>query len=144
VSRTALLPATVSLVTDRCGWSGCWYGSLDGLSIGRLATDLGVSKSGLFGYFGSKEELQLATIRTAAGIYLDEVVGPAMAVPPGMGRVWRLCDNWLSYSHRRAGYLLAALDPRGAEALRTAFDALFGKLAPTTRARHLAAARRPG
>jgi AcrR family transcriptional regulator len=74
---------------------------LEGLSIGRLATDLGVSKSGLFGYFGSKEELQLATIRTAAGIYLDEVVRPALAVPPGLGRIWRLCDNWLSYSQRR-------------------------------------------
>jgi AcrR family transcriptional regulator len=74
---------------------------LEGLSIGRLATDLGVSKSGLFGHFGSKEELQLSTIRTAASVYLDEVVQPALAVPPGLGRVWRLCDNWLSYSQRR-------------------------------------------
>jgi AcrR family transcriptional regulator len=74
---------------------------LEGLSIGRLATDLGVSKSGLFGYFGSKEELQLATIRTAAGVYLDEVVRPALAVPPGLERVRRLGENWLSYSQRR-------------------------------------------
>lgn len=74
---------------------------LEGLSIGRLAADLGVSKSGLFGYFGSKEELQLATIRIAAGVYLAEVVQPALAVPPGVKRVWRLCDNWLSYSERR-------------------------------------------
>lgn len=74
---------------------------LEGLSIGRLATDLGVSKSGLFGYFGSKEELQLATIRTAAGVYLDEVIRPALAVPPGIARVRRLCDNWLNYSQRR-------------------------------------------
>ncbi|MFC5834018.1 TetR/AcrR family transcriptional regulator [Nonomuraea insulae] len=74
---------------------------LEGLSIGRLAADLGVSKSGLFGYFGSKEELQLATIRIAAGVYLDEVVQPALEVPPGVKRVWRLCDNWLSYSERR-------------------------------------------
>lgn len=74
---------------------------LEGLSIGRLAADLGVSKSGLFGYFGSKEELQLATIRIAASVYLDEVIQPALAVPPGLGRVRRLCDNWLSYSERR-------------------------------------------
>jgi AcrR family transcriptional regulator len=74
---------------------------LAGLSIGRLATDLGVSKSGLFGYFGSKEELQLATIRTAATVYLDEVVRPALAVPPGLARVRLLCDQWLSYSQRR-------------------------------------------
>lgn len=74
---------------------------LEGLSIGRLATDLGVSKSGLFGYFGSKEELQLATIRTAVGVYLDEVIQPALAVPPGRARVRQLCENWLSYSQRR-------------------------------------------
>lgn len=74
---------------------------LAGLSIGGLAADLGVSKSGLFGYFGSKEELQLATIRTAAAVYLDEVVRPALAVPPGLGRVRRLCDSWLTYSRRR-------------------------------------------
>ena len=74
---------------------------LEGLSIGRLATDLGVSKSGLFGFFGSKEELQLATIRTAKGVYLDEVVRPALTVAPGLERVRRLCDNWLSYSQRR-------------------------------------------
>jgi AcrR family transcriptional regulator len=74
---------------------------LEGLSIGRLAIDLGVSKSGLFGYFGSKEELQLATIRAAAAVYLDEVVQPALAVPPGVDRLRRLCDNWLGYSQRR-------------------------------------------
>jgi AcrR family transcriptional regulator len=74
---------------------------LEGLSIGRLAVDLGLSKSGLFGYFGSKEELQLATIRTAARVYLTEVVQPALATPPGLGRLWQLCDNWLSYSQRR-------------------------------------------
>ncbi|MEH1125369.1 TetR/AcrR family transcriptional regulator [Micromonospora sp. CPCC 206061] len=71
------------------------------LTIGRLATDLGVSKSGLFGYFGSKEELQLATIRIATGVYLDEVIQPALAVPPGRARVRQLCENWLSYSQRR-------------------------------------------
>lgn len=74
---------------------------LEGLSIGRLAADLGVSKSGLFGHFGSKEELQLATVRAAADVYLDEVVKPALALPPGLGRIWRLCDSWLSYSQRR-------------------------------------------
>ena len=74
---------------------------LDGLTIGRLATDLGVSKSGLFGYFGSKEELQLATIRTATDVYLAEVVRPALAVPAGVERVRLLCEKWLSYSERR-------------------------------------------
>ncbi len=52
---------------------------LEGLSIGRLATELGISKSGLFAHFGSKEELQLATIRAARRIYADAVVEPAFA-----------------------------------------------------------------
>ncbi|MGW6504882.1 TetR/AcrR family transcriptional regulator [Nonomuraea angiospora] len=74
---------------------------LEGLSIGRLAAELGVSKSGLFGYFGSKEELQLATVRTAMSVYVEEVIEPALSVPPGLGRVRRLCESWLSYSQRR-------------------------------------------
>jgi AcrR family transcriptional regulator len=74
---------------------------LDGLSIGRLATDLGVSKSGLFGFFGSKQELQLATVRAATTVYRAEVVGPALAVAPGLRRVERLCEAWLGYSRRR-------------------------------------------
>ncbi|MFG1626694.1 TetR/AcrR family transcriptional regulator [Kribbella sp. NPDC049227] len=74
---------------------------LEGLSIGRLATELGISKSGLFAHFGSKEELQLATIRAARRIYADEVVTPAFEVAPGLGRVWALSESWLDYSSSR-------------------------------------------
>lgn len=74
---------------------------LEGLSIGRLATELGISKSGLFAHFGSKEELQLATIRAARRIYADNVVIPAFEVEPGLGRVWAVSDHWLEYSRRR-------------------------------------------
>jgi len=74
---------------------------LEGLSIGRLATELGISKSGLFAHFGSKEELQLATIRAARRIYADEVVTPAFEVEPGLGRVWALSASWLDYSSSR-------------------------------------------
>ena len=74
---------------------------LEGLSIGRLATELGISKSGVFAHFGSKEELQLATIRAARRIYADAVVVPALEVEPGFGRVWELSKNWLDYSQRR-------------------------------------------
>jgi AcrR family transcriptional regulator len=74
---------------------------LEGLSIGRLATELGISKSGVFAHFGSKEELQLATIRAARRIYADEVVTPAFEVAPGLGRVWTLSEHWLDYSKRR-------------------------------------------
>ena len=74
---------------------------LEGLSIGRLASELGIRKSGLFAHFGSKEELQLATIRAARRIYADEVVTPAFDVEPGLGRVWALSKHWLDYSQGR-------------------------------------------
>ncbi|TDW94532.1 MULTISPECIES: TetR/AcrR family transcriptional regulator [Kribbella] len=74
---------------------------LEGLSIGRLATELGISKSGLFAHFGSKEELQLATVRAARRIYADNVVIPAYEVEPGLGRVWALSRHWLDYSRSR-------------------------------------------
>ncbi|WP_309110246.1 TetR/AcrR family transcriptional regulator [Saccharothrix sp.] len=74
---------------------------LEGLSIGRLATELEVSKSGVFAHFGSKEELQLATVRAAAKIFVDEVVTPALDVPPGRARLELLLEGWLSYSERR-------------------------------------------
>lgn len=74
---------------------------LEGLSIGRLATELEVSKSGVFAHFGSKEELQLATVRAAAAIFVANVVDPALAVPPGPGRLELLLDGWLAYSENR-------------------------------------------
>ncbi|MEU0089179.1 TetR/AcrR family transcriptional regulator [Kribbella sp. NPDC006257] len=74
---------------------------LEGLSIGRLAGELEISKSGLFAHFGSKEELQLATIRAARRIYADAVVEPAHALEPGIGRVWKLSESWLDYSEQR-------------------------------------------
>ncbi|MFE6163810.1 TetR/AcrR family transcriptional regulator [Streptomyces sp. NPDC056486] len=74
---------------------------LDALSVGRLATELKLSKSGVFALFGSKEELQLATIRAAGRIFLDNVVEPARQSPPGIGRVRQLCARWLDYSEQR-------------------------------------------
>jgi AcrR family transcriptional regulator len=70
---------------------------LEAVSLQRLADDLGISKSGLFAHFGSKEELHLATIEAAAKIFTDEVIRPALQVPRGAGRVWALCNSWLSY-----------------------------------------------
>ncbi|WP_028925837.1 TetR/AcrR family transcriptional regulator [Pseudonocardia acaciae] len=74
---------------------------LDGLTLGRLAASLGLSKSGLFGYFGSKEELQLATVRIATEVYLEHVITPALRTPPGIGRLRALCARWLDYSRSR-------------------------------------------
>ena len=74
---------------------------LEGLSIGRLAGELEVSKSGVFARFGSKEELQLATVEAAREIFVDQVVRPALETPPGLERLWRLCSGWLAYSRGR-------------------------------------------
>ena len=73
---------------------------LDAVSLQRLADDLGISKSGLFAHFGSKEELHLATIDAAAQIFADQVLRPALAQPRGLGRVWALCNSWFSYLER--------------------------------------------
>jgi AcrR family transcriptional regulator len=74
---------------------------LEGLSIGRLAIELEISKSGVFAHFGSKEELQLATIAAASEIFVDEVIKQAHLAPAGVRRVWRLGDAWLDYTQRR-------------------------------------------
>ncbi|WP_410596691.1 TetR/AcrR family transcriptional regulator [Amycolatopsis sp. lyj-23] len=74
---------------------------LAGLSLGRLATELELSKSGVFALFGSKEELQLATIEAALAIFRSHVVTPAAAVPPGRPRLRAVCEKWLDYSERR-------------------------------------------
>jgi AcrR family transcriptional regulator len=70
---------------------------LEGLTVGRLAEDLGMSKSGLFAHFGSKEELQLATVETARQIFIDQISRPALAAPKGMPRLWSLIDRWLAH-----------------------------------------------
>jgi AcrR family transcriptional regulator len=70
---------------------------LEGLTIGRLASETGMSKSGLFAHFGSKEDLQLATVEAARLIFISEVVSPAFDSANGLPRLWRLCDIWLDY-----------------------------------------------
>ena len=72
---------------------------LEGLSIGRLAEELGVSKSGLFAHFGSKVDLQVATVRAAREVFLDEVVGAAR-VGGGIQEIFSLTDAWLDYMER--------------------------------------------
>lgn len=73
---------------------------LEGLSIGQLASALGMSKSGLFAHFGSKELLQLATIEHARKRYVEAVLVPALAAPRGVRRLDALCDSFLSYVER--------------------------------------------
>jgi AcrR family transcriptional regulator len=70
---------------------------LEGLTIGRLAAELGLSKSGLFAHFGSKEELQLATIDAARRRFVEHVVKPSRHLPRGRARVEALLRDWLGY-----------------------------------------------
>jgi AcrR family transcriptional regulator len=74
---------------------------LEGLTIGRLADELEMSKSGLFAHFGSKEELQLATIEAARDRFLDEVFRPALKAERGYPRLLAICRSWLDYVRRR-------------------------------------------
>ena len=74
---------------------------LEGLTIGRLAEELGMSKSGLFAHFGSKEELQLAAIESAGERFIDTVMRPALAAPRGYARLVAICNSWLDYVRRR-------------------------------------------
>src|SRR3954462_9783758 len=74
---------------------------LEGLTIGRLAGDLDMSKAGLIGHFGSKENLQLATLESAIEIFRREVWEPAEKHRPGIRRLRALCDAWVSYIERR-------------------------------------------
>jgi AcrR family transcriptional regulator len=73
---------------------------LEGLTIGRLAEELGMSKSGLFAHFGSKEDLQLATIKAASQRYIREIFMPALKESRGYPRLIAICDSWLSYVER--------------------------------------------
>jgi AcrR family transcriptional regulator len=92
VSRAAILHAAAKLATTK---------GLDGLSIGDLAAEVGMSKSGLYAHFKSKEELELATIETAADIFHREVLRPAMAAPAGCQQLRALADSFLAHLERR-------------------------------------------
>ena len=70
---------------------------LEGLTIGRLASEMGLSKSGLFGHFGSKEELQLATIEHAGRRFVAEVVEPAYREAEGPARLRALVERYLAH-----------------------------------------------
>ncbi|WP_330232379.1 TetR/AcrR family transcriptional regulator [Nocardia sp. NBC_00508] len=67
---------------------------LTGISIGRLAGDLGLSKSGIATLFGSKESLQLAAVQSARQVFIDAVITPSMREPRGLPRLHALVERW--------------------------------------------------
>lgn len=87
-TRTVILDSAVALAS-RIGFNT--------LSIGHLAEVTGMSKSGLFAHFKSKEALQLATLRRGRERFVDVVISPTLAAPDGIARVRALFNNWLSW-----------------------------------------------
>jgi len=87
-SRGAILDEAAQLSTVE---------GIGGLSLSRLAHSVGMSKSGLFAHFGSKEELQLATIERADEIFHSQVLEPAESATDGLDRLRRLLDGYLRY-----------------------------------------------
>ncbi|GAA3571666.1 TetR/AcrR family transcriptional regulator [Nonomuraea rosea] len=90
-TRSAILDRSVAIASAE---------GLEGLTIGRLAGELGMSKSGVLGHFGSKEALQLAVLDRAGEIFRAEVWEPALPAAPGLTRLRVLCESWVSYLER--------------------------------------------
>lgn len=90
-TRTAILERAVDLASSD---------GLEGLTIGRLAGELDMSKSGLFAHFGSKEDLQLATVQAAAQRFLDGVVLPAQKAEEGAPRLRAYCEGYIDHLQR--------------------------------------------
>ena len=87
-SRSAILDAAMRLATVE---------GLEGVSISRLADAVGMSKSGLFAHFGSKEGLQLATVEAADAVFADQVIAPSAGAATGLERLRALADGYLRY-----------------------------------------------
>jgi AcrR family transcriptional regulator len=90
-TRDAILREAVSLAT---------LDGLEGLSIGHLAAALDMSKSGVYAHFGSKQELQLATVDEAERIFHAEVIGPSLDAAPGLTQLVALCDAFFDHLTR--------------------------------------------
>ena len=91
-TRAAILHTAAQLAT---------VDGLEGLSIGQLASATGLSKSGLYAHFGSKEEMQLATIEDARLTFVDEVIRPGLAAPHGIRRLLATCEAFLAHVERK-------------------------------------------
>jgi AcrR family transcriptional regulator len=93
-TRAAILDRAVDLASVE---------GLEGLTIGRLASDLEMSKSGLFRHFGSKQDLQLATVGAARDRFVAMVLQPASAAPDGGPRLRAMAEHYLDYPYSFPG-----------------------------------------
>jgi AcrR family transcriptional regulator len=85
-------------IVDRA-WRLASRDGLSGLSIGKLASELGLSKSGLFAHFGSKEGLEVEVLKAAAGRFTEQVIRPALQAPRGVARLRKMFKGWLSWAN---------------------------------------------
>ena len=131
-TRAAILDRAVDLASVE---------GLEGLTIGRLAAELKMSKSGLFAHFGSKQELQLATVAAAAERFRAAVVEPALAAPRGAPRLRAMAEGYFDHIELYSGGCFwgatsAEYDDRPGpvrDAIATALDAWLAALAGNAR-----------
>ena len=90
-TRTAILKAALKHASTE---------GFEGITIGTLAEKTGMSKSGLFAHFGSKEELQIATLDEALRRFNEVAFRPALSAPRGLQRLTAMCDNWITWTTR--------------------------------------------
>lgn len=91
LTRAAIVAAALDLASRE---------GLEGLTIGVLADELKMSKSGVIAHFGSREELQLAVLATYARRFIDEVLRPAVGEPRGLARLQAILERWLHHLAR--------------------------------------------
>lgn len=126
-TRAAILDRAVDLASAE---------GLEGLTIGRLAAELRMSKSGLFAHFGSKRELQLATVEAAAARFRAAVIEPALAAPDGAPRLRAMGERYLEHLDLYSGGCFwgatsAEYDDRPGpvrDAIAASLDAWMGEL----------------
>jgi AcrR family transcriptional regulator len=99
--------ATRGVILDEAGRLARRVG-LGGLTIGSLATQTGMSKSGLFAHFGSKESLQIQVLEHSSERFVDDVIRPALKAPRGIPRVRDLFERWLEWDSAEGGCPLVA------------------------------------
>ena len=132
-TRQAILERALELATSL---------GVEGLTIGRLADDVRLSKSGLFAHFGSKEALQIQVIGLARELFTETVVRPAITLPRGEPRVRALFDRWLRWAERPGGcpivQFAAELDDRPGPARSAIVDAQKAWLETLSKAARLA------